>query len=594
MENIMSKYTDARNAQLVIALLKEYGIRNIIASPGTTNVPFVYSVQNDSFFKVYSAIDERSAAYMACGLAAESGKPVVLSCTGATASRDYMPGLTEAFYRKLPVLALTSMHFTEDIGNLSTQILDRSVIPNDIARYHTSLEMIENERMAKDEELRINIALSELTRDGGGPVAVQLITDGNYTFSATSLPKVNRINRFLPEKISEWPELPDNAKIAVLLGAHRTFSATESEMLEHFVETHDAVVFSDISSGYHGKFAFGSALACIQLQNNPIRSAFEPDLVIHVGEMTGDYNTMGFLTGLNCPVWRVSLDGEFRQHFARLENVFQCSNEFFFSHYASNKHVESGYRTKWENYDIQLRKRMPEFPFSNIWMAQQLHSMIPAGSIVHSAILSSLSSWDYFPLSKDVRSSANVGGFGIDGCTSTLIGASLSSHELCFCITGDLAFFYDMNSLGCREIGPNLRILLINNGLGMTFKLSNHVGSQIGPSANIFIAAEGHNAAAKSVTGNQSPARAWAESLGFKYLSASSKEEFNAAKDIFTSKDSEAPILFECFTHEEDERTARDLIDSIDSRTDSKTQLKKTIKKVLPKSVIDSLKSLRH
>lgn len=590
----MPKYTDARNAQLVIALLKEYGIRNIIASPGTTNVPFVYSVQNDSFFKVYSAVDERSAAYMACGMAAESGEPVVLSCTGATASRDYMPGLTEAFYRKLPVLALTSMHFTEDIGNLSTQILDRSVIPNDIARYHTSLEMIENERMAKDEELRINIALSELTRDGGGPVAVQLITDGNYTFSATSLPKVNRINRFLPEKISEWPELPDNAKIAVLLGAHRTFSATESEMLEHFVETHDAVVFSDISSGYHGKFAFGSALACIQLQNNPIRSAFEPDLVIHVGEMTGDYNTMGFLTGLNCPVWRVSLDGEFRQHFARLENVFQCSNEFFFSHYASNKHVESGYRTKWENYDIQLRKRMPEFPFSNIWMAQQLHSMIPAGSIVHSAILSSLSSWDYFPLSKDVRSSANVGGFGIDGCTSTLIGASLSSHELCFCITGDLAFFYDMNSLGCREIGPNLRILLINNGLGMTFKLSNHVGSQIGPSANIFIAAEGHNAAAKSVTGNQSPARAWAESLGFKYLSASSKEEFNAAKDIFTSKDSEAPILFECFTHEEDERTARDLIDSIDSRTDSKTQLKKTIKKVLPKSVIDSLKSLRH
>lgn len=590
----MPKYTDARNAQLVIALLKEYGIRNIIASPGTTNVPFVYSVQNDSFFKVYSAVDERSAAYMACGMAAESGEPVVLSCTGATASRDYMPGLTEAFYRKLPVLALTSMHFTEDIGNLSTQILDRSVIPNDIARYHTSLEMIENERMAKDEELRINIALSELTRDGGGPVAVQLITDGNYTFSATSLPKVNKISRFLPEDVSEWPELPDNAKIAVLLGAHRTFNATETEMLEHFVETHDAVVFSDVSSGYHGKFAFGSALACIQLQNNPIRSAFEPDLVIHVGEMTGDYNTMGFLTGLNCPVWRVSLDGEFRQHFAWLKNVFQCSIEFFFSHYASQKHVESGYRAKWENYDIQLRKRMPEFPFSNIWMAQQLHSVIPAGSIVHPAILSSLSSWDYFPLPKDVHSSANVGGFGIDGCTSTLVGASLSTRELCFCITGDLAFFYDMNSLGCREISPNLRILLINNGLGMTFKLSNHVGSQIGPSANAFIAAAGHNAAAESVKGNQSPARAWAESLGFNYFSASSKEEFNAVKDIFASKDSEGPILFECFTCEEDERTARDLIDSIDNRTDSKTRIKKTIKKILPKSVIDSLKSLKH
>lgn len=80
----MAKYSDARNVQLVIALLKKYGIRNVIASPGTTNVPFVYSVQNDSFFRVRSAFDERSAAYMACGLAGESGEPVVLSCTGAT------------------------------------------------------------------------------------------------------------------------------------------------------------------------------------------------------------------------------------------------------------------------------------------------------------------------------------------------------------------------------------------------------------------------------------------------------------------------------------------------------------------------------
>ena len=73
------RYTNERNAQLIISLLKEYGIRKVIASPGTTNVPFVYSVQNDSFFEVYSAFDERSAAYMACGLAGESGEPVVLS-----------------------------------------------------------------------------------------------------------------------------------------------------------------------------------------------------------------------------------------------------------------------------------------------------------------------------------------------------------------------------------------------------------------------------------------------------------------------------------------------------------------------------------
>ena len=97
MENY---YSSECNIQIVIALLKAYGIRKVIASPGATNLSFVASIQQDTWFDVYSSVDERSAAYIACGMAEESGEPVVLSCTGATASRNYMPGLTEAFYRK--------------------------------------------------------------------------------------------------------------------------------------------------------------------------------------------------------------------------------------------------------------------------------------------------------------------------------------------------------------------------------------------------------------------------------------------------------------------------------------------------------------
>lgn len=588
------KYSDSRNVQLVIALLKEYGIRNVIASPGTTNVPFVYSVQNDPFFRVYSAFDERSAAYMACGLAGQSGEPVVLSCTGATASRDYMPGLTEAFYRKLPVLALTSMHFTEDIGNLSTQIIDRSVIPNDIARYHTSLEMIENDRAAKDEELRINIALSELTRDGGGPVAIQLITDGNYTFTTSHLPKVHKITRHVPEESDDWPAIPSDTKIVMLIGSHKPFDAEETDALDRFVESHDVVVFCDVSSGYHGKYAFGSALSTIQLQDNPIRHEFNPDMVIHVGEMTGDYNTMGFLCGLDCPVWRISPDGEFRQHFAWLRHVFQCSMKGFLDHYAREEtSCDAQYRKKWEAYDAQLRERMPEFPFSNIWMAQRLAPIIPEGSTVHTAILSSLSSWNYFPLPATICTGANVGGFGIDGCTSTLIGASLASDRPCFLVTGDLAFFYDLNALGCREIKSNVRILLINNNLGMTFKLSNHVGSRIGQPADEFIAAAGHNIPKNGLNESSSPARAWAQSLGFHYLHAASKEEFDKIKNEFVAEHWDIPILFECFTRESDEKTARDLIDSIDNRMSVKTRIKQTAKSVLPMQIIDSLRNLK-
>lgn len=76
-------YTDERNVQILISLLKEHGIKRVVASPGSTNVTFVGSIQQDPFFEIYSCVDERSAAYMACGMAAESCEPVALSCTGA-------------------------------------------------------------------------------------------------------------------------------------------------------------------------------------------------------------------------------------------------------------------------------------------------------------------------------------------------------------------------------------------------------------------------------------------------------------------------------------------------------------------------------
>ena len=135
-------YTNERNVQIVLSLLKAHGIRKVIASPGTTNMTFVGSIQNDPFFEIYSVVDERSAAYMACGMAAESGEPVVLSCTGATASRNYYSGLTEAFYRKLPVLAVTSHQGTDRIGHLIAQNIDRRQLPRDLVKLSVDIPSV--------------------------------------------------------------------------------------------------------------------------------------------------------------------------------------------------------------------------------------------------------------------------------------------------------------------------------------------------------------------------------------------------------------------------------------------------------------------
>ena len=126
-------YTVERSQQIVLSLLKQHGIRKVIASPGTTNLTLVASMQQDPWFEMYSSVDERSAAYIACGLAAESGEAVVLTCTGATASRNYMPGLTEAYYRKLPILAITATQSENRIGQMVAQVIDRSQLPKDIA-----------------------------------------------------------------------------------------------------------------------------------------------------------------------------------------------------------------------------------------------------------------------------------------------------------------------------------------------------------------------------------------------------------------------------------------------------------------------------
>lgn len=135
-------YTSERNAQIVISLMKAHGIRKVIASPGTTNICFIASIQNDPYFEIYSAPEECSAAYIACGMAAECGEPVAISCTGATASRNYMPGLTEAYYRKLPILAITSSRRNYRIGHNFDQVTDRTTLPRDVVKLSVQMPLL--------------------------------------------------------------------------------------------------------------------------------------------------------------------------------------------------------------------------------------------------------------------------------------------------------------------------------------------------------------------------------------------------------------------------------------------------------------------
>lgn len=543
-------YTDERNAQIVIALLKAHGIRKIVANPGTTNISFVGSVQNDPWFQVYSGVDERHSAYLACGMAAESGEPVVLSCTGATASRNYISALTEAYYRKLPILALTSIHHMNSVSNLMPQMLDRTQPLKDTVRLSLQCPVPHTPADERDCISNVNKAILELFRHGGGPVHINLETDRISTFNTKELPPCRVIRRVTPFK-GEWPAIKSGTKIAVWIGAHKPFTEEETAALESFVLSHEAVVIVDHTSGYNGKGSVHASLLCSQAgakQKYPGRDA---DLAIHIGEIAGDYPAFGVAGGAK-EVWRVSEDGEARDLFNKLTQVFEMPEACFFKRYATEVKGESDYLKAWLAADTEVRSQIPDVPFSNFWIANKLHDKLPANSIIHFGILNSLRSWNLHKLPAGIRSNCNVGGFGIDGCMSSMIGASLvNPDKIYYLAIGDLAFFYDLNSLGNRHIGKNIRILLVNNGCGAEFNLYSHYGSQFKEHTNDFIAAGRHN-------GNRSTelVKHYAQDLGFRYISASSKEEFENNVGEFTNPDISEPIVFECFTFPEDESAA--------------------------------------
>jgi 2-succinyl-5-enolpyruvyl-6-hydroxy-3-cyclohexene-1-carboxylate synthase len=198
-----------------------------------------------------------------------------------------------------------------------------------------------------------------------------------------------------------------------------------------------------------------------------------------------------------------------------------------------------------------------------------------------------LRAWNFFDLPPGVGSASNVGGFGIDGCTSSLIGASLASPgKLCFLITGDLAFFYDMNVLGNRHLGANLRILLVNNGKGTEFTQYGHNGAAFGHEANLFVAADGH-------FGRQSPdlVKGYAEALGMEYHAITDKSDCREVLARFVSPElRERPMLVEAFVKADDESIALETMRHL-APTQSAT-IKRTVKKMVGEDTIRQAKRL--
>ena len=573
-------YSKEVNVQILVSLMKSHGIRKVIASPGTTNINFVASVQQDSYFELYSSVDERSAAYMACGLAAESGEPVALSCTGATASRNYIPGLTEAYYRKLPVLAITAAQHPGRIGQNMAQVIDRRAVLNDMVNLSIQAPIVHTDEDKWALNVQLNRALSELRRHGSGPVHINLETSFNKDFTLKELPSARTIKRVCLG--DELPKLP-NGKIGIFVGEHRRWPDRLTSAVDEFCRKYNGAVLCDHTSNYHGEYrAFANLISDQTQYSSPCLS---PDLLIDMGNVSGSY--------ISCKpdqVWRVSPDGEIRDTFRKLTRVFEMEELAFFETYNSlnlSEEVNNEYHNEFATERAKIAGKISELPFSNPWIAQHSANRLPENSVLYLGILNTLRSWNFFETPKSVTCYSNTGGFGIDGGVSALVGMSLVNKDrLYFGVVGDLGFFYDINALGNRHIGNNVRIMLINNGRGTEFRNYNHPAARFGDDADPFMAAAGHYGAQ-----SKKLVKHYTEDLGYEYISASNKEEYLAKIERFLTPElTDKPMVFEVFTDYKDESDAIEIMNNLEIST--ATVAKKMVKNVLGEKGVQFVKGI--
>ena len=536
-------YSGIKSVQLLVALLKAHNVKDIIMSPGGSDIAIIHSIETDDFFNCYSVVDERSAVYFAIGIAQQKQAPVACVCTSGTAVSNYLPGMTEAFYQNVPVIAITADKEPYRLNQLMLQKIDQTGIFNSVTKKSVNLPVVKNGNDFWYCERLINEALVELDHHGKGPVHINIpIVESGAVYNCAELPKVRKIEIISRDKsIDVWasfiPKLASAKKILVIAGQNINFTDDDIKYVEKFAEKYNCVISVEHMSNLKCKGCI-STYRVSEVSAPGIFTDLIPDLVISFGNNIASYKLKPLIKENKSAYthWQIDEAGRIRDFSDRLTNVFECTPQYFFKYFAEN--APEGAANNMDYYKLWATKyneiEYPDFEFSNFYVAKKLSENIPQDSVLHLAILNSTRTMQFFDLAPNVKTYSNIGALGIDGCLSTFLGQAVSTENLAFLVVGDLSFFYDMNAAGIRHVGKNVRIVLVNNTGGSEFHF--FMGKNKIPTINEHICAEHHKTAG-----------GWIKSLGYDYYSASSKEEIDSIIPEF-AKPSDKPMFLEVFT----------------------------------------------
>lgn len=502
------KYSSIPLAQTVIAQCKENGISNIVISPGSRNAPLTISFTEDSFFSCYSIVDERCAAFFALGMAQNIGKPVAVVCTSGSALLNYYPAVAEAYYSEIPLVVISADRpsYKIDVGDGQTirqdNVFNRHIgynanLKQDVSHATARImrykpEWIVNKDVIKEQnkvqafnELEINTAI-HTAKSKLLPVHINVpFEEPLYSFNDVPciVPKQIIISKVNEKSIAlgSYAEIWKTAKQKIVLVGVNPPNSVEQSLLDSLGSDPSVLVLTETTSNLHHPNFFNSIdtlIAPIELSANKEQQfkALQPEILLTFGGLIVSKKIKAFLRQY-APNhhWHI---GE-----TKANDTFYCLdahlkttiNTVLNAFYNNNVFVDSSYFSNWDKirtrYLIKQKEYLEQIPFTDFSAFRTILDSIPLAYQLHLANSSTIRYAQLFEIKPSINVFCNRGTSGIDGSTSTAIGASQYEEMPTLLVTGDLSFFYDSNALWNDYIRDDFRIIVINNSGGGIFRI---------------------------------------------------------------------------------------------------------------------------
>lgn len=465
-------------AQSIVQICLAKGLTHIVISPGSRNAPLTLGFVSNSEFHCYSIADERCAAFFAMGIAQQIKKPVAVVCTSGSALLNYYPAFAEAFYSQIPLVVISADRPSNKIDIGDGQTIRQVNVFQNHSLYNANL----TEGESTENDIKINEAITT-AHTQKGPTHInapfeeplyQIVRKLSVDPTISAFAKVYK-NVSIEDIIASTNIWNSSKKKLLLIGVNEP-EEIDPEIIKWLANDPSIVVMTESTSNVHHPSFINHIDTLITPFKEKEFLAFQPEILITLGGMIVSKRIKALLRKYQPEHhWHIDPLRAYNT-FGSLAHHFEANpNEFFHQILPFTKIVKSDYAQKIKAI-VKIREKksqqyLSKIPFSDLKAFEVLLPRLPKDSLLQLGNSSTVRYAQLFDIDPSISVFSNRGTSGIDGSTSTAIGAAVGSDLPTTLITGDVSFLYDSNALWNQYIPKNFKIILINNGGGGIFRI---------------------------------------------------------------------------------------------------------------------------